>query len=250
MRRLLPVPDVPGEMGPDDIDAAYAVPAPPANRCHVRANMVSSADGAAVLEGHSEGLSNPADKAVFRVLRGLADVVLVGAGTVRAEGYGPVRPTAERREQRLATGYAPVPPVAVVSNRLELDLTTPFFSDAVATPLVLTCAAAPLPARTAAAEVADVVVTGDERVDLGAALSALAERGLGRVLCEGGPALLADLVAADLLDELCLTLSPLLAGGDARARVTAGAPSPPRGLVLEHVLEGDGALFLRYARAR
>jgi riboflavin biosynthesis pyrimidine reductase len=247
VRRLLPDPS--GDLGPDDLDAAYAPPVPPPGSVHVRANMVSSADGAAVLDGHSEGLSGPADKSVFRVLRGLADVVLVGAGTVRSESYGPVRPTAERREKRAASGYAPIPPIAVVSRRLDLDLSSRFFAEAVARPLVVTCGAAPESARAAASAVADVVVAGEETVDLGEALTALAERGLSRLLCEGGPALLADLVAADLLDELCLTLSPLLAGGADATRATAGAASPPRGMALAHVLEQDGALFLRYARA-
>lgn len=251
MRRLLPVPspgDPGGDLADDGLLAAYRPPDPAPGRVHVRAGFVASADGAAVLDGHSEGLSSPPDKRVFRLLRGLADVVLVGAGTARAEGYGPVRLAPAVRERRLAEGRPAEPPLAVVTARLDLDLDSPLLTGAVERTVVLTTRAADPARLRAASAVADVVVVGEERVAVGPALAALAERGLVRVLCEGGPVLLGDLVAADALDELCLTVAPLLAGGAPAPRVTAGVAAAARGLRLGHVLEEDGSLFLRYTR--
>lgn len=235
MRRLLPDPAV--EV---DLDEAYAA----GSSAHVRATMVASADGASSVHGRSGGLSGAADRRVLSVLRGLADVVLVGAGTVRAEKYGPVRPTAERRARRRAAGLGEVPPIAVVTSRLDLDPAAPFFTAAEARPLLVTVEAAD--ARPFAA-VADVVTAGETELDHVAAVAALAARGLTRVLTEGGPRVLGTLLAAGLLDELCLTTSPLLTGGDA-PRITAGArlPAPAR-LALLHLLEQDGYLFARYA---
>lgn len=235
MRRLLPDP-----ADGVDLDDAYAT----GPGLQVRANMVASADGAAALHGRSAGLSGPADRQVLSVLRGLADVVLVGAGTVRAEGYGPVRPSAERRARRRAAGLTEVPPIAVVSARLDLDPGGDFFARAEARPLVVTVADAD--ARPFRGH-ADVVVAGDTALDVPTALDALADRGLTRVLCEGGPRLLGALLAADRLDELCLTLSPLLAGGSA-PRITGHAELPnPARLTVRHLLEQDGYLFVRYA---
>ena len=198
----------------------------------VRGGMVLAADGGAVHGGTSRGLSTPADRAVFRALRTVSDVVLVGAGTARAEAYGPVRLSAEQQAWRTARGRPPVPPVAVVSRTL--DLPAPLLGSAV----VVTCARAPH------AGLADVVVAGEDEVDLADALDQLAARGLRHVLCEGGPALLGELVARGLLDELCATLSPHLVG---RSPGLLGAPLPaPLPLRLLHVLEDEGSLLLRW----
>jgi len=243
VRQILP-PPLPSAGGPDpvDLDEAYAAP------LGVRVNMVSSVDGAASREGLSEGLSGPADKRVFSVLRGLADVVLVGAGTARAEGYRPVRPRPERRQRRVASGLSPVPPLAVVSAALTLDPTAELFTGAEARTLVLTCESAPAGRREALAEVADVVVCGQSTVDIRAGLDSLAERGLRRVLCEGGPTLLGTLLAAGRVDEVCLTVAPLLLAGTA-PRIATGPPAVPASARLLHVLSEDDWLFLRYALA-
>jgi riboflavin biosynthesis pyrimidine reductase len=142
----------------------------------------------------------------------------------------------------------------MVSRSLDLDLDAPVFTEPIVPTIVLTCASADATALAAAQEVADVAVVGDEDVDLQTALEALHQRGLRRVHCEGGPHLLAQLVADDLLDELLLTISPLLVGGSAQVpllRILSGTelPDPPRRLTLQHVLEDDGTLFLRYRRA-
>jgi riboflavin biosynthesis pyrimidine reductase len=227
-----------------DLHEAYAVPGGP----HLRVNMVSSADGAAAVAGRVGALSGPADQAVLHVLRALADVVLVGAGTIRAEGYGPDLVPEDEQRRREAAGKPPVPPLAIVTRRLDLDLAAPLFTSAPVRPVIVTVADAPAARRAEAAEVADVIVAGDERVDLRAAVRALADRGLPRVLSEGGPHLLAELFAAGQVSELCLTVSPRVTCGH-QLRITAGLPLPqPADLHLAHVLEQDQFLFLRYTR--
>ncbi|MDQ6648736.1 MAG: pyrimidine reductase family protein [Actinomycetota bacterium] len=240
MRRLLPDPadDV-------DLDEAYAVPPGPA--VHLRVNFATTADGAVELDGTSASVSGPADKRVFSTLRGLADVILVGAGTARDEGYGPARPSAERQDRRRAAGLSPVPPIALVSRRLDLDLDSPFFTAAQARPLLFTTEEAPPDIRRAAARAADVVLAGDRSVEVGRVLGELAVRGLRAVLCEGGPRLFRDVVAAGRLDELCLTISPALAGPD-RAHLLAGAAlAQPQQMELRQLLSADGQLFARYS---
>jgi riboflavin biosynthesis pyrimidine reductase len=225
-----------------DLAALYAY------RCGpwLRANMVASADGAGVLGGLSEGLSSPGDRRVFGVLRALADVVMAGAGTVRAENYKPAR---DRREWRFArAGRTVTPPIAVISASLDVDPGAVLFTGAPADArtIVITCERSPADRRRALAEVADVIIAGDSVVDLKLAVLALRERGLVRMLCEGGPRLLADLVATGLLDELCLTIGPLLAGPGA-TRIVSGPPlAQERPMSLRHVLEEDGYLFCRY----
>jgi riboflavin biosynthesis pyrimidine reductase len=212
--------------------------------------MVAGLDGTAAVGGRVAALSTAPDQELFRRMRQIADVVLVGAETVRREGYGPVRLSDEAREQRLRAGRPPVPPVAVVSRSLDLDWTAKVFIDAPddARTHVITCAAADPVRRARAEEVATVVVAGDERVEPAAALQALAGIGHRVVLCEGGPTWLGELVAADRLDELCLSVSPVIGGDPLPVSVT------PRGAGLATfelkgaMVEAD-TLFLRYERA-
>ena len=212
----------------------------------LRANFVASADGAAYIDGRSTGLSSPDDKRIFGILRVLADVVLVGAGTARDEEYKPAR-----RRPALASlreGRPEKTAIALVTRALDLNLTAPLFTETPpdARTIVITCAASDDELRAETAKVADVIVAGGETVDLGEALRALEARGLSRVVCEGGPHLLGDLMAAGLLDELCLSFSPTLVGPGA-GRIIAGQPSAARPLTLKHVLAGaDGFLFSRY----
>src|SRR3954467_9180843 len=185
--------------------------------------MVASVDGAATLEGRSGGLSSEADHQLFLTLRTFCDVVLVGASTVRAENYGPAKPNAETRQRRESNGLAAIPPVAVLTGSLDLDPDARFFAEAVVRPIVITVDDADPGRRAALEPVADVVTAGHTRVDLATAVDALRERGLRRVLTEGGPALLAQLAVAGRLDELCLTVAPLLAAGHSK-RITDGPP--------------------------
>jgi riboflavin biosynthesis pyrimidine reductase len=225
-----------------DLVAAYAYPEPE----WLRLNMVASVDGGAWLKGLSGGLSGRGDRRIFGVLRGLADVIMAGASTVRSEGYGPVQPRDSWRALR--EGRPPAPPIAVITRRLDLDLGGALFTDAepYARTIVITTEAAPEDRRVEAAKHADLIIAGDDRVDFAQAVSELRERGLGRILCEGGPRVNAQLAATGLIDELDLTVSPLLIGGDA-ARILNGAASQVR-LVLGQVLEEDGFLFCRYVR--
>jgi riboflavin biosynthesis pyrimidine reductase len=233
----------------------YAYPglgAPPAH--WLRANMVASLDGAATVAGRSGGLSGEADVQVFAMLRALADVILVGAGTVRAEGYGPVRPESEGlRWAWLRDGRAPSPPIAVVTRALDLDLGSPLLADAPphARTIVITTRTAPAARLAAAARTAEVIVAGEASVDLKAALDALTGRGHQRILCEGGPHLLAELAGAGLLGELCLTVSPLLAGPGADRIVTGGLPMPggeAEPFTLAHAITDGSCLLCRYVR--
>jgi riboflavin biosynthesis pyrimidine reductase len=229
-------------------NGAAADPAAGNARGWVRANMVASADGAVTLEGRSGGLSGPADRTLFTVLRSLADLVLVGAGTARAERYRPVRATEiwpELRPDRAAP-----PPIAVVTASLDLAGCEPLLAvpEGSTQTIVITTRAAPAERKTAIGMQARVVEAGTDRVDIGEALGALASLGYRRVLVEGGPVLLGHLIHARLLDELCLTVSPTLAAGSAGRIVASAGPSSPSAvrLSLAHVLADDDFLFCRY----
>jgi riboflavin biosynthesis pyrimidine reductase len=236
--------------------AVYACP----EGLWIRGNMIASVDGAIALDGRSGGLSGAADRLMFWVLRSLADVVLVGAGTVRAEQYGQVRPS--DMWQGLRAGRPATPPIAVLTRRLDLDLDGRLFgrtrteepgADASSRTIVLTTKLVPDPRLKAAAAVADVIVAGEHDVTPAATIQALAERGYRNILAEGGPRLLGELTAAGLLDELCLTISPILEGGHSVARTLsapAGAVAGPAQLRLASLLEDDGFLFSRYLLAR
>jgi riboflavin-specific deaminase-like protein len=229
----------------DDLDLERAYDddrRPPPGRPYVLVNMVASADGAIAVEGRTAQMSSPADKEVFHFLRSLPDVILAGAQTVRAEAYGPPRVSEERQARRKARGQAAVPTIAVVTRSLQLDLSSRLFTES--RPVVI-CPADVDPSPVSA--VADVVQAGVGDVDLTEALRQLRERGAGVVLCEGGPTLNGDLARRGLIDELCLTIAPILVGGDLGAGILGRARLPlTLPLELVHVLEADGDLILRY----
>jgi 5-amino-6-(5-phosphoribosylamino)uracil reductase len=189
---------------------------------------------------------------IFGTLRALADVVVAGAETVRQEGYRPARARAEFAGARAAAGQGPAPAIAVISASLDLDFSLPLFTSPLVPTLVLTGAAAPAD-RVAEAERsgARVVVAGDGAgVDPARAVAALAGLGHTRLLTEGGPRLLGQFVAAGVLDELCLTISPMLTAGDAQRIAGGPAVAVPRRFELASLLEEDGFLFGRYRRPR
>jgi riboflavin biosynthesis pyrimidine reductase len=212
----------------------------------VRLNMIVSADGGTSWGGVSGALGGPADKALFPVLRSFADVVLVAAGTMRAEGYGPARLSTAMQEMRRARGQTPVPPIAVVSRGLQFDWKDPFFAEATERPIIVTVEAANDAERADAAAVADVIVAGEHGVDLTNAMEQLGARGMRNVLAEGGPTLNGALASAGLLDELCLTLSPRLASGDAKRIIAGSNLDELEALQLHSICEADSFLFLRY----
>jgi riboflavin biosynthesis pyrimidine reductase len=215
----------------------------------VRLNFVSSIDGAATRDGLSGGLGGPADKRYFDLLRRVADVVVVGAGTVRAEGYGPLRVSDESARWRSQHGLPEHPVFAIVSGSLDLDPASRIFTEAPVRPIVVTTEKAQgVDAFADVADVADVIVAGAEHADVPAMLAALTERGLVRVLCEGGPSLFGSLLAVDRVDELYLTVAPRLEAGDARRDANGDIPQP-RHLTLRTVLRSGDTLLLTYARA-
>jgi riboflavin biosynthesis pyrimidine reductase len=211
----------------------------------VRVNFVSSIDGAATRDGRSGGLSGPADKRYFELLRRVADVVLVGAGTVHTEGYGALRVSDASARWRVAHGRGEHPVFAIVTSSLDLDPASAIFTKAPVQPVILTTSRARGASRFEA--VADVVVAGSTRVDGALAVAALHERGLRRVLCEGGPTLFGAMLADDAVDELCLTVEPSLEGG-AAPRIAHGEVAV-RDMHLAGVLRSGSTLLLRYAAA-
>jgi riboflavin biosynthesis pyrimidine reductase len=215
----------------------------------LRANFVSSIDGAATHEGLSAGLGSAADQRVFHALRWITDVIVVGAGTVRAEGYGGKLLDAKAVQWRAGHDLVPHPHLAIVSTSLKLDPGSSVFVDAPQRPLVITCSAAPSDRRAALAEVAELIDCGGTRVDTAIMKSALAERGLTQMHSEGGPHLLGAMTEDGAIDELCLTIAAQLEGGTAR-RITDGHRPVPTAMKLAHALLGDdGTLLLRYIRS-
>ncbi|GLI28155.1 hypothetical protein ARHIZOSPH14_23970 [Agromyces rhizosphaerae] len=224
--------------------AAYAYPDDGA----LRLNMITSLDGAAAIDGRSGGLGGEDDQQLMGVLRSLADVVLVAGGTLRHEGYGALRLGPENAAWRRSVGKPSHPRLAIVSSSLDFAASDPVFADAPERPIVVTHAAAPEDRHAALAEVADVLVAGDDAVDLPAAVEAIRHLGHGNVLCEGGPSLCGALLDAGLVDELCLTLGPVLVGGE-ESRIVTDASERARRMRLVHALPSGDLVFLRYRSA-
>lgn len=249
MRRLLP------QVVELDLDDAYAdlrlpAPAPDAARSTVAVGMVASVDGAIAIDGRSAGLGGPADRVAFKRLRDACDAIMVGAGTVRAEDYGPPRAPAHRLARRRAAGLADGPQLLVVTASADLSPTSRLFTaqrdTGVPPPIVVTRAGAPADAVARLRQVAEVVQLGDAAVDLPAVLAWTLERGWPRVLCEGGPRLNGDLFTAGVADELFVTLAPTVVAGDAGRLASSASASAPTHLDLVEMHEHGGELLLRY----
>lgn len=239
-----------GAMDLDALIAVYGYPDGSAAPC-LRANMVSSLDGAATSHGTARGLSSRADVQLLGLLRGLADVVIVGAQTVRAEGYGPTRARSDLAAIRRAEGRPAAPTMAIVSRSLDLDADAPVFTEAVIRPVVLTARRAPRDRRAALQRVAQVVDCGEDVVDVAAALDHLAAEGCPRQLTEGGPTLLAQVVAAGRLDELALTTSPAIVGPGPQRILDSGSElATPTAMALSSLLMEDEHIFARYVGGR
>jgi len=217
----------------------------------LRVNFISSIDGAATRDGLSGGFEHPADQAVFEILRRLADAVLVGAGTLRAEGYGGLRVSDESAAWREAHGLPPHPRLVIASGRLDLDPTSALFADAPVRPAIVTTAEAPAERAERLAAVADVLVCGEDAVDPARMRAGLEAAGVRQLLCEGGPSLFGSLIEADAVDEMCLSIAPTLEAGAApRISRGSGAEAAPRSMRLLHALPADDLVLLRYERSR
>jgi riboflavin biosynthesis pyrimidine reductase len=244
MRMLFPQP-----ADPVDPAAVYADLPTADRRPSVRLNMIVSVDGGTSWNGVSGALGGPADKALFSIMRSLTDVVLVASGTMRAENYGPVVMPQGAQDERRARGQEPVPAIAVVSSSCRFDWNSPFFTAATRRPYIVTVSSADPAARKQASEVAEVILAGEGTVDLARAVAELGTRGAGTILAEGGPTLNGELAKARLLDELCVTLAPLLASGDAKRLIAGSALAELAHLELHSICEEDDYLFLRYRPA-
>lgn len=231
--------------------AFYAYPAN-LDRCWVRANMISSLDGGATDDGTAGGLAGPGDRALFHRMRQEADVVVVGAATVRIENYSGAQMSAAQRQDRQSRGQAEVPPIAVVTHSADFEHDAKLFTRSEVPPLILTCHETVDEARRrfgAQAEVIDASGRQTDRVDLEAVLAILDRRGMRRVLTEGGPSLLSLFIEHGVLDELCVTIAPIMVGGLAR-RIATGSGEAHTKMRRSHMLTDDeGYLYTRYVKA-
>ena len=235
------------------MDLYPTLPRPkPAGRPWLMINMIASTDGAVAVDGTSGALGNPADEAVFSAVRACADWIVAAAGTVRAERYGLPRPGAESRRARRAAGRADRPRLAVVSASLDLDPDLPLFADQRPgddLPVILTGRTAPPEAVARLEPVAEVVRLDSARPQPGEILAELDRRGARVVLSEGGPSFNAQLADAGVIDELCLSIAPLVAGGSSPRIVHGSLRTVPLNMSIDHLLEASDTLFVRYLSA-
>ena len=247
MRQLFPTPL-------DDIGIAATYLAdrrePVGERPWVVVNMATTADGATALAGRSGGIGGPADRSAFHALRSAADVVLAGAGTIRAEDYGPVRVPEELVDTRAAAGRELPARLASISRNCSFSPDARMFSDASQRPLLYVTKSAPPDRVATLADVAEIVPVGDEDVDLPGVFADLGKRGVRCVVCEGGPTLNGQLVAADLVDEWCLTLGPLLVAGPSARASHGPVAGPARNFRLDRAITDERDLLLRYVVER
>lgn len=236
-----------------DLDAAallelYAAP----DGSWVRTNFVTSIDGAAVLDGSSSGLTNTLDQHVLKLLRGLADVVLVGGATIRAEDYIGVRVTDSAQQHwRQEHGMAPVPPIAVVTGRADIDPESRLFTHTIVPPIILTTAAANATAKAdLAAAGGEVIELGSDSITSASIIGALADRGLTRITCEGGPTLAGQLITDGVLDELDVTTAPVMTSGPAVRMSHSPCANATRMRCSHIILDSDGTQIARWVRDR
>lgn len=251
MHQVWPLPGRPIDDRDDGaLEELYRYPLDASDRW-LAVNFVSSLDGGIEIDGRSAGLSTPADRRLFALGHDLADVVLLGSGTALAEDYPGLRPDARAAERRRRHGLSQAPPLAVVtSGSLPADATS--LVDVLVPSIVVTSAAAPAEQQEAwRAAGAQVLLAGDEAVDLPTALVRLAEDGYRRIDCEGGPGLVGTLLHDDLVDELRLSIAPVAVAGRASRVATSAEPlDVPRGFEVASLLvDDDGTLLVRYLRA-
>jgi riboflavin biosynthesis pyrimidine reductase len=229
----------------------YAYPPLAGDRCWVRANMISSLDGGATDDGSSGGLAGPGDRVLFNLMRQEADVILVGASTVRIENYSGAQMSAAQRQDRQSRGQTEVPPIAVITHSADFEHDAKLFTRSEVPPLIMTCSESAADATRrfgGVAEVIDASGPQSDRVDPATVLKILAARRLCRVLTEGGPSLLSLFIEHDLLDELCVTIAPILVAGLAR-RIASGPGVAHTRMRRSHLLtDGEGYLYTRYVK--
>lgn len=232
----------------EEFFSTYAVDDESVSETYLRVNFVTSADGAATAQGRSGGLGGANDRRLMNVLRAMSDVVLVAAGTVRAEGYGGLNLSEEVRPWRDTHRRIGDPQIVIATNSLALEPEMDVFQRAERPPIIATSKVAAETAGTRFDGVAEVLACGNDRLDLPELLRVLASRGQTQVLCEGGPHLFGSLLEADLVGEVDLTVAPLFEAGSA-SRISTTHEEVRREFNLGTVLtDNDGYLFLRYCR--
>jgi riboflavin biosynthesis pyrimidine reductase len=238
------------ELDDGELPQLYAYP--DGDQTWVRANFITSIDGGATAEGKTGPMAGAGDRLIFFLLRELADVIVVGAGTVRVEGYSGAHAGIAERQRRQARGQSEVPQLAIVTKSGLLDRDMGVFTRTEVPPLVLTCTAAADETRRLLGDLAEVIdCSGSDpgKVDEAALLAILRARGMRRVLTEGGPMLLGAFMQRDMLDELCLTIAPYVVGGLAR-RIATGPGQALTRMSCTHILSDEaGYLYTRYVRA-
>ena len=244
MRRLLPDPDP----GPLDVSALIAGlrlgDRATADRPYTVANMIESVDGRGSFDGRSSALGDDGDKQVFRALRSVCDVVLVGTGTLATEHYGRLVRDAEVQAARERGGLAAQPLLCTVTRSGRIPPGIPLLADPDARMVIYAGAAVDLGDAAAAVQ---VIPVGPSRLSIASALHDLRVRLQARVvLCEGGPTVLGQLIGDRAIDELFVTLAGRLAGGEGPAIVQSLSLPEPLAVSLLWLLEQDGSLFLRY----
>jgi riboflavin biosynthesis pyrimidine reductase len=237
------------ELDDGELPKLYAYP--DQARTWVRANFITSVDGGATADGKTGAMAGPGDRFIFNLLRELADVIVVGAGTIRIEGYSGAHLSVVQRQRRQARGQSEIPQLAIVTKSGRLDRDMGVFTRTEVPPLVLTCTAAAEETRRLLSDLAEVIdCSGSDpgKVDEAALLAILGARGMRRVLTEGGPMLLGTFVQRNLLDDLCLTIAPYVVGGLAR-RIATGPGQLLTRMRCAHILTDDaGYLYTRYVK--
>jgi len=213
-------------------------------------NMITSSNGLATLNGLSGPLGGAADKALFTALRGIADIIIVGYSTVRAERYRPPQLTKELITERESLGQSPLPTIAIVSNRLNFDEEIPLFSSFEYNPVILTSSSSPEINRERVSSIGEVFLCGEDKVNLNEGVDTLSSLFGKIILVEGGPSLNAQFVEDDLFDELCITTSPLRSDDESAIAVTTDTSYPPGQMLQDRRLEVGEFIFTRFLRNR
>ncbi|MCL4286681.1 MAG: dihydrofolate reductase family protein [Thermoleophilia bacterium] len=241
LRRLLPEP---GAVTVGELVAGFdPAAAAPADRPSLYTNFALTVDGRATIDGRSGTIGSDADTAMLVGLRMRADAVMIGAGTLRAEGYGALIRDPAKRAQRERQGLDPEPLTVLVSERLAVPWTAPLFTEGTGRVVIFTAAGDEPPATATPVE----IVRHPGGVDLDAALRTLrAGHGVRALLCEGGPTLHGALLAAGLVDDLFVTRAPRVAGGPGPG-LFSGLEAGVRELDLVWLCESRGELFARYS---
>jgi len=213
-------------------------------------NMVRSSNGLATLNGLSGPLGGTADKALFKALRSIADIIVVGYGTVRDEQYRPPQLTKEYIAKRESLGQSALPTIAIVSNRLNFDERIPLLSSTEYRPVILTSSISSEASRMKTSSAFELFLCGENKVNLREGMATLSSRFGKVVLIEGGPSLNAQFVKDDLFDELCITTSPYSSDDENAVTITTGESYPSGQMLQDRRIELNGFVFTRFLRNR